>query len=427
VHLDEADWQRHGHGADPRYGRVVLHVVLTRGEPAARHPQTGAPLPVFLVARHLSPEVLGLMDAPAALLSRYASLPGRCGLRAAQADPAAVEAIIAHAAEVRARAKADQLVPGWPEADEEQLLFELMFQSLGYRPFAPAFRQLARHIPLARLHDALQLPHAAARREVLSRWFGTLGLLDAPEPASLEPDALAERSVMAARWAELSRSSGPSSTPAQPVQGATGLGASTQTAIFAQLLNRGGSRPWNSPERRMVGLFHHLHGLGGGLLKGWLVFLKRLDALRDQPEFRQRAVAALNAAFATPADEPWRRRVSYTAPALRQEARLIGDDRIAVILANAIVPFFLAYARRQGDGELEKILYRLFIVLPGEGPNSKTRFMLQRLLPLKPLPRTLRTQQGLIQIHQDFCTSFESGCGECKFPDLIAPRTSSTI
>jgi hypothetical protein len=69
------------------------------------------------------------------------------------------------------------------------------------------------------------------------------------------------------------------------------------------------------------------------------------------------------------------------------------------------------------------VLYRLFLVLPGEGPNWRTRFMTQRLMPLKPLPRTLRTQQGLIQIHQDFCTSFESGCGDCRFPDLIsAPK-----
>ena len=93
-------------------------------------------------------------------------------------------------------------------------------------------------------------------------------------------------------------------------------------------------------------------------------------------------------------------------------------------MANAVIPFFLAYARRRGDKELEKLLYRLFIVLPPEAPNSKTRFMEHRLLLTKPLPATLRSQQGLLQIYQDFCTSFYEGCHACHFPDLIGdPRT----
>lgn len=404
IHKDERDWRRHGHREDPEYGRVILHVVLRAGPPgesSARNPHSGAAVPVFPIARHLSPHLLGLMDEPEALLRRYGTLPGRCGLRAAQADPGALEVVIAHAAEVRVRGVADQLLATWPE-DEEQLLFELIFQSLGYRPFAAIFRQLARRFPLAELYPWLRPvqagsgAHAAARAAVLGRWFGALNLL--PATYGVADGLRADWEAWRGRWA----ASG-AANPFRP--------------------KRGGARPWNSPERRMVGLFHHLAGMGGALLKNWLVLLKRLDGLRDQPEFRQRAQAALAVGFATPEDEPWRGRVSFTAPALRQPARLIGDDRIAVILANAIVPFFLAYARRRGDAELEKILYRLFIVLPGEGPNAKTRFMLQRLMPLKPLPRTLRTQQGLIQVHTDFCTSFLSGCGECRFPDLIRKQS----
>jgi Protein of unknown function (DUF2851) len=402
IHLDEDDWHRHAHDADPGYGRVILHVVLTAGAGHAQQLVSGAPIPVLIAAPYLSPDALRLMKDPQGLLRRYETLPGRCGLRAAQCAPEALEKIIAHAAESRARHKAQALEAIWPVQDEEQLLFELIFQALGYKPHAERFRALAKQYPLRDLHAALSRPPASdgqsnsreGRSDVLARWFGALGVLSDPVPEGLDKEGAAEYRDLATRWQALGARSAGSAIP------------------------RGGTRPWNSPERRMVGLYHHLALLRGDLMKGWLQFLSELDALRDHPDFRQRATEALDAAFATPSDEPWRLRVTYGSR-LPQAAHLIGQDRIAVLLANAVVPFFLAYARRHGDAELEKVLYRLFLVLPGEGPNARTRFMTQRLLPLRPLPRTLRTQQGLIQIHQDFCTSFESGCGDCAFPDLI--------
>ena len=91
-----------------------------------------------------------------------------------------------------------------------------------------------------------------------------------------------------------------------------------------------------------------------------------------------------------------------------------------MLAANALLPVFLAIARRNGDVELEKLLYRLFLIMPPEGANKHTRFMEKRLAPPLPLPRPLRTQQGLIQIRQDFCERFEEGCVSCGLPDLIA-------
>lgn len=172
----------------------------------------------------------------------------------------------------------------------------------------------------------------------------------------------------------------------------------------------------------MVGLFHYIYATGAqGWLKGWLAFLHELDGLRDQPQLKKTAMSRLEQAFDTPSWEPWRHRVSFAGAPLRRDARMIGSDRIIIVMANAVLPFFLAYARRRGDSELEKLLYRLFIVLPPEAPNRRTRFMEKRLLVLGALPRTLRMHQGLLQIHQDFCVSFNEGCHDCGFPALFTP------
>ena len=74
--------------------------------------------------------------------------------------------------------------------------------------------------------------------------------------------------------------------------------------------------------------------------------------------------------------------------------------------------------------ELEKLLYRLYIVLPAEGSNQHIVFMKQRLQLAEPLRPTLRSHQGLIQIREDFCLDFEQGCQGCGFPDLIGPGRS---
>lgn len=398
VHLDEHAWWTHGHQRDPAYDRVVLHLVLrSRGEPAAT-PVGESTLPVLEAASHLRPSLLALMDDPALLLRRYEALPGRCGLRAAKTEPEAVQRVVAHAAETRARAKAQRILAGAGDDNDEQLLFRQLFGYLGYRPHTGLFEDLARRFPLADLAPLLGLPREQARAEVLARWFGSAGLLATPPPTRADTTLHTEYETLQARWQAL------------------------RLAPLERPPVRRPGRPWNSAERRLAGLFHHLYATGrDGWLRGWLRFLRRMDVLRDAPEFGAEAVRMLTEAFSTPADEPWRRYISFHQGDLHRPARLIGMDRTTVLMANAVLPTFLAFARRDGDVELEKVLYRLYLVLPPEGPNQRTRFMEQRLAPVVPLQRSLRTHQGLLQIHQDFCRSFYEGCDRCRFPDLIAP------
>jgi len=398
VHLEDGTWNAHGHRHDPAFDRVALHVVLHHTPGQQVRAPVGRPIPTFHAGAFLSPQIVAALGDPAEMLRRYESLPGRCGLRAGLTGHTALQAVIARAAEVRARQKADRLATAWEAQPEEQTLYEAVFRSLGYQPYAEAFAAVARRFPLADLADLLQLPPARARAEVLGRWMGALGLLEPPGGAPVHPAAADDLAAWRAAWEAAGR------------------------PRLADPLRRRPSRPWNAPERRLVGLFHHLHGMGrDGWLKAWLAFLHDLDALRDGPHLKREALALLGRAFATPAAEPWRRLVGFTRPPLARAAQLVGADRVTVVMANAVVPFFLAYARRRGDLALEKLLYRLFIVLPPEAPNRRTRFMEQRMLLLHPAPRTLRSQQGLLQIHQDFCLSFNAGCADCDFPDLIAP------
>ena len=164
IHYNAAEWKAHGHHRNDGYNRVVLHVLLenkTAGEPAA---VLGKDIPVFEMLPHVSTQTITFMRNPEGMLKQYEQLPGRCGLRAASGNPERVNHVIAHAAEERARQKAERLMPRWNEKPEEQTLFELVFQSLGYRPNAQVFRDLAVRFPLADL-DVSKTPfiHAGMR------------------------------------------------------------------------------------------------------------------------------------------------------------------------------------------------------------------------------------------------------------------------
>lgn len=398
IHTDEQDWWRHNHHTDPKYNRVILHVVLWRGLNPARLPTSGETIPVFHALPHLSVNSVEMLANPEEMLDRYENLPGKCGLRSLLVPQRKLHGLVAQAAEERARKKAKDMIPLLQNAEEEQALFQVFCKYLGYRPNSELFLALSRRYPMKILQGLLELPLPQARTAVLSRWFGSCGLLEIPPPATVPDELKLAFDEMRNYWREL---------------GEPPIGISVK---------RSGSRPWNSPERRMVGLFYHLWAFArDGWFKGWLDFLRRLDVDRNSPEFKVTVLNLQKEAFSVPEKEPWLHWVNFNHPPRRQGAQLIGKERVVMLMANAVLPFFLAWARNRKDKELEKVLYRLYLVLPPEGKNKHTRFMEKRLTPFHPIKQSLRSQQGLIQIHKDFCLSFDAGCSQCKLPDMITP------
>jgi len=395
IHLSEGDWFHHGHDRDSAYGGVILHVVLQRtpGKPALN--AQGAEIPVLCAGEFMDPFYRPWMAEAEELLRRREALPGRCGVEALKGDTEGLVRVWRRAAEARAQNKAQRLAMGTPKEDGQKL-FEEIFRSLGYREYAQPFVELAKQFPLESLWGPLKLPYMKAREEILARWFGWMGFL-AVEPEGGDPALLEEFRLLRSRW--------------------QGLNMPLRTGDPVP----GGGRPWNAPERRLVAMFHHVYQLGQeNYLKGWLKRLRDIDPLRNKENLKNNALEALEEVFSTPRWEGWRRRVSFRLPPLGREADLVGVERLATVAANGVIPVFLAMARRDGDRELESLLYRLFHVLPPEGANRKTKFMAERLM-IKPTTyRSLSGHQGLIQLHDDFCGAFLQGCAGCALPAMIS-------
>ncbi len=147
VHLSPSDWDAHGHGDDPAYAGVVLHVTWAFGPPPATLPPHA--LSVWL-GRYLlsdpgfSPDAVDLSAYP------FARLPSseRPCKEAIGGDPDAARATLAAAGRRRLVGKAERIrrrLAGG--ADREQFFYSEVMGALGYTHNAAPFRAIAAAVP----------------------------------------------------------------------------------------------------------------------------------------------------------------------------------------------------------------------------------------------------------------------------------------
>ncbi|MBU3914168.1 DUF2851 family protein, partial [bacterium] len=244
--------------------------------------------------------------------------------------------------------------------------------------------------------------HRQSRVEILARWLGSVNILDSIEAREVHNDLRREWTAFQQFWQRLENKQ-----------------------ILEVGSQKSPSRPLNSPIRRLTGLFYHLEKLQfEGLLKSWLRFLQ---SCRREMDNSGRCLPAimllLDQMFPQPEWDPLNHLIVATSKQTNpSKLKLLGRQRQLIILVNSILPFFTAWSRLNQDRELEKTLFALFLLLPNEGQNKKTRFMEQRLLNTHPdigIKKNLSYHQGLIQLHDDCCRSFYEGCNNCSMVKMM--------
>jgi hypothetical protein len=101
---------------------------------------------------------------------------------------------------------------------------------------------------------------------------------------------------------------------------------------------------------------------------------------------------------------------------------LIGDARVADILANVLFPFWLAHDLDL-SASLGKSLWAEYAKLPAQLSNRRLETGATRLFGNDPrrkqFLKTVANQQGLLQIYEDFCMRDNSDCAQCPFPEQM--------
>jgi hypothetical protein len=168
------------------------------------------------------------------------------------------------------------------------------------------------------------------------------------------------------------------------------------------------TRPVNHPQRRLAALATLVHE--------WPAFRRSLGKVRGASRTGI-GLAIINPVteFFETLDHPfWKTRYTLTADASPEPMALVGESRVADILANVIFPFWRAedvdvwpeYAKlpaRLTNRRLETAATRLF----GNSPNRRD------------FTKTIAHQQALLQIYEDFCLQDNSDCAHCPFPEQM--------
>ncbi len=409
VHLTSNLWRGHGHHTDPSYNGVILHVCLRNDAGADSVTNAaGKPVPQLTLEPYLTEPIADLAEAvdPAEYPEASDASAGRCQrlLADGTVSPEWIATFLDHAGDQRIAAKARRLAARASAEDDDQLLYEAIAEGLGYKRNKAPMLQLTRVAPLSLLRERLaQRPDDASPAAMLQALlFGTAGLLPTAPPE--DPEAAEYVEELTTLW--------------------TALGDDlADEAMERAQWSFDGTRPPNFPTRRIAALarFAAAH-VEDGIARAIRRAVSGFNASASARELSRRRARFLDL-FLSLSDAFWSVRSTFASKPSGRPSRLCGTNRAHTIVINALLPALLYQARRDGDRAFEEALHRLYATYPKLPSTSVTRCTSLRLFgrPEKEvkLLRGARRQQGLYQLHGDFCNSDRLTCSQCPLVRLL--------
>lgn len=352
------DWERHGHGANPNYTKVVLHVVVHQ-PPAGWYTRNEQhiDIPILHLKQHVLAKAMGKGRPPAA------ESAGLCKEPLSEMSIEQILRLLQAAAAYRVQCKQQRFRKIADAVGQQQAWYEAFAETLGYKINKLPMQMLARRAPLNSLG---KIPEAIL--------FGTAGFLTAVLPQGVDEQTRQyHRSVWDAWWAEREK-----------YELSNGRELPWK---FAPL------RPANHPHRRVAALAR--------IAARWNDIRKKLQA--ESAQELRRLLTSLEHPY-------WSYRYSLPSLSSAKPMALIGSERVKDFLANHVyaldeAPFAWQTYLSQKNANISHRVQQTATALFGNREDITS------LLPL------MYVQQALLQIDTDFCST--NSCRDCLFPEQL--------
>ncbi|MFL6527677.1 MAG: DUF2851 family protein [Chthoniobacterales bacterium] len=359
--LSDTGWETHGHATNAAFDDAILHVFVNS---SGRE---------FFTRTNSNRSVLQVRVDPATVPDAFSSnvplaKPGRCHAPLRDVSEERASSILDAAARFRLGQKAARLQRISTNHGRDEALFQELAGALGYKQNKPPFILLAQRLTLRHLRE-----HSSDTEALL---FGVAGFLRADLADYNDQTRDYVRDLWERWW--LHRD------------------ALDRFVLPVDVWKLSGARPLNHPQRRIAAL--------AAIAREWPKFVDSLG----------RKDTAVTGFFRSIAHPFLGRHYTLTSDGTAKPMALVGDTRIAEILANVIYPWRLS----QGED-----IWPRYTKLSAKLTNRRVETAASRLFGdddrRRVFLKTLAHQQGLLQIYEDFCMQDNSDCDQCPFPEQM--------
>lgn len=427
VHKKNSDWYLHNHHSDRNYNGVILHLVVESDDGRGCLTESGRRIETVDLSKFLS------ADADKFLISMNAEekiLPLKCANENSRAPfkdkidylESLGEKRFLHKAgkfEERLKDIIDENRPVVFEAKQkyfrdfselliehrtfdkselqeetywDQLLYEGIFEGLGYSKNTAAFRKLARNSSLSFLKE-----HSGGERKIVEAiLFGVANLLP-QERKGFDDESQTYCEELEHIWQGIRRK-----YKREYIDNSEWL--------FFKL------RPQNFPSLRIAGASHFLTSSQRGFSAKDLI--DSAD-LRNDDNF----VSLWRAALIVPAEDYWSRHFVFGTIASTRVKMLIGANRAEEIIINSILPLTHLRGRIFDAPVLQEQALRIYRKHPPTTDNNITLLVKEGLFGGDNVFDAVLAQQGALHLYRTLCS--ERRCARCKIGKIIYRRPAA--
>ena len=381
IHINSSGWYNHKHHLDPRYNRVILHVVYLNDDINLRtRLQNGKRIPTL--------EILNRLDAPIGDLfderkESQETSTNECRVTGKTLKIEDVQSLFDKLGQERLLEKANVMRTQIVGVDFEQLLYQGIMEALGYTKNSAPFRELAQRAPLSEIRGK-------SDESIQAILFGVAGLLPSQSQQETEWNEDDKRFIERLESIWESTEQHKNSAPMTADQW-----------HFAKI------RPANYPSRRIPAIAQIISRCQDTLMMDFLPLIEGAATAnqRTLARIRHRLRERL-----TPAPSGYWENHSHFGKGIPQRgAALIGAARAADIIVNKLLPITLLWGEHSQSSTLTEAVQRLYNSYPKLQENRITQRIEAQIFsqeqPIKLISPSAKKQQGAIYLHRNFCSS----------------------